>query len=118
MVEKNYFPINTRPGPLENNDIPTYYSNDNTGSGPLENDDIPTYFSNEIANSKLFSGKIFSTWEDCDSFLNEWSKQQGFHIKKDRVQRENGFIRRHMYLCDHSQSYNSKFMKDTVTKKI
>ncbi|CAB4495612.1 unnamed protein product [Rhizophagus irregularis] len=75
------------------------------------------YPSNEVTNSDLFSGKIFSCWEECDSFFDGWSKKNGFHIKKDRVLREEGNIRRRTYLCVHGGSYESKSKKDTSTKK-
>ncbi|CAB5387255.1 unnamed protein product [Rhizophagus irregularis] len=63
------------------------------------------------------NGKIFSSWEECDSFFDGWSKKNGFHIKKDRVLRKEGNIRRQTYLCVHSGSYESKSKKDTSTKK-
>ncbi|CAB5299106.1 unnamed protein product [Rhizophagus irregularis] len=75
------------------------------------------YPSNEVTNSDLFSGKIFSSWEECDSFFDGWSKKNGFHIKKDRVLHEEGNIRRRTYLCVHGGSYESKSKKDTSTKK-
>ncbi|CAB4417730.1 unnamed protein product [Rhizophagus irregularis] len=80
-------------------------------------ENLLTYPSNEVTNSDLFSGKIFSSWEECDSFFDGWSKKNGFHIKKDRVLREEGNIRRRTYLCVHGGSYESKSKKDTSTKK-
>ncbi|RIB22664.1 hypothetical protein C2G38_2173343 [Gigaspora rosea] len=49
--------------------------------------DQSKFFSKKIANSELFSGKLFLTWEECDLFLNQYG------------------------------SYNSKSKKDTVMKK-
>lgn len=51
------------------------------------NNEQYTYSSNEIASSEIFSGKIFSTWEECDLFLDKWSKKNGFRINKYRVNR-------------------------------
>ncbi|CAB4403987.1 unnamed protein product [Rhizophagus irregularis] len=33
-------------------------------------ENLLTYPSNEVTNSDLFSGKIFSSWEECDSFFD------------------------------------------------
>ncbi|PKC12062.1 hypothetical protein RhiirA5_412309 [Rhizophagus irregularis] len=35
----------------------------------------------------LYSGKTFTSWEECEQFLNEWAKSQGFHIIKDCITR-------------------------------
>jgi hypothetical protein len=82
-----------------------------------EKNTLPALSSEEVASSELFSGKVFQTWDDCDSFLDSWSKKNGFRLKKDRVEREGGVIRRRTYLCDHGGSYNSNSKKDTSTKK-
>ncbi|RGB40899.1 hypothetical protein C1646_739386 [Rhizophagus diaphanus] len=29
--------------------------------------------------------KTFTSWEECEQFLNEWAKSQGFYMIKDRV---------------------------------
>ncbi|PKC59174.1 hypothetical protein RhiirA1_464341 [Rhizophagus irregularis] len=42
---------------------------------------------NEHDTVFLYSGKTFRSWEECEQFLNEWAKSQGFHIIKDRVTR-------------------------------
>ncbi|CAG8517411.1 8487_t:CDS:2 [Cetraspora pellucida] len=42
----------------------------------------------EYVTTSLCSGKRFSMWEACEKFLNEWAKEQGFRIVKDRIQRE------------------------------
>ncbi|PKY25367.1 hypothetical protein RhiirB3_448312 [Rhizophagus irregularis] len=42
---------------------------------------------NEHDTVSLYSGKTFTSWEECEQFLNEWAKSQGFHIIKDRVTR-------------------------------
>jgi hypothetical protein len=69
-------------------------------------------------NTSLFSGKRFASWDECEKFLNDWSKLQGFHLIKDRVTRDKGVVRRRTYICDHSRSYESKSTKDTGTKKM
>ena len=31
----------------------------------------------------LYSGKKFSSWDECETFITEWAKRQGFYIIKD-----------------------------------
>ncbi|CAG8779583.1 10099_t:CDS:1, partial [Cetraspora pellucida] len=45
------------------------------------------------------------------------AKEQGFHIVKDWVQREEGIIRQWTFLYEHSHSYDSTSNIDTNTKK-
>ncbi|CAB4473929.1 unnamed protein product [Rhizophagus irregularis] len=57
---------------------------------------------NEHDTVFLYSGKTFRSWEECEQFLNEWAKSQGFHIIKDRVTRclsivQSGIICRHYF---------------------
>ncbi|CAB4481554.1 unnamed protein product [Rhizophagus irregularis] len=57
---------------------------------------------NEHDTVSLYSGKTFTSWEECEQFLNEWAKSQGFHIIKDRVTRclsivQSGIICRHYF---------------------
>ncbi|CAG8499168.1 44484_t:CDS:2 [Gigaspora margarita] len=70
-------------------------------------------FSKETINYDLFSSKTFLTWDECDLYLHNWSRRQGFYMKKDRIMHENGIIRWCTYLCNHSSSYSSKSKKDT-----
>ncbi|PKY52520.1 hypothetical protein RhiirA4_412104, partial [Rhizophagus irregularis] len=60
---------------------------------------------NENSDSALFSGKKFTSWDECEMFLNEWAKQQGFHLIKDRVTRDDGVIRRRTFICSHGRTY-------------
>ena len=39
--------------------------------------------SNKDEHTLLYSGKKFELWEDCESFINEWAKQQDFRLIKD-----------------------------------
>ncbi|CAG8764316.1 23057_t:CDS:2, partial [Gigaspora margarita] len=71
----------------------------------------------EYVTASLCSGKRFPTWEACERFLNDWAKEQGFRIVKDRVQCEGDIIRRRTFLCEHSRLYDSNSNKDTKTKK-
>jgi len=66
----------------------------------------------------LYSGKKFSSWDECETFITEWAKRQGFYIIKDRAHRENGILRRRTFICKHSRSHSSVTNKDTTTKKI
>ncbi|CAG8574388.1 6369_t:CDS:2, partial [Gigaspora rosea] len=68
--------------------------------------------------SMLFSGKVFSNWVICDSFIVEWDKNQGFNVVKDRVDHENNIIRRRTYVCQHARHYGSNSNKETGTKKM
>lgn len=56
--------------------------------------------------------------EECENFLDKWSKQQGFHLIKDRVTREAGVVRRRTLICAHSRTYEPHSTKDTTTKKL
>ena len=75
--------------------------------------DSPT----ELESITLYEGKKFSTWEICESFLDVWAKKQGFRIIKDRVLREDGFVRRRAFICDHGRTYESNSNKDTGSKR-
>ena len=55
----------------------------------------------------MYSGKRFSTWDACETFINEWAKDQGFRIIKGRIHRDGDTIRRRTFQCDCSHSYNS-----------
>ncbi|CAG8819689.1 13507_t:CDS:2, partial [Gigaspora rosea] len=35
-----------------------------------------TLFPDDVEPPLLYSGKIFTTWEACESFLNKWAKLQ------------------------------------------
>ncbi|CAB5367005.1 unnamed protein product [Rhizophagus irregularis] len=50
--------------------------------------------------------------------MNEWGKNKGFGIIKDRVTKEGDYIRRRTYICEHGKKYTSNSNKDTSTKKI
>ncbi|CAG8529081.1 5057_t:CDS:2 [Ambispora gerdemannii] len=54
----------------------------------------------EYETVSLYSGKIFSTWKTCERLLNEYAKEQGFHIVKDRVYRAKMalFVDKHFYV--------------------
>ncbi|CAB5115735.1 unnamed protein product [Rhizophagus irregularis] len=73
---------------------------------------------NENSDSALFSGKKFTSWDECEMFLNEWAKQQGFHLIKDRVTRDDGVIRRRTFICSHGRTYESNSLRNTATKKL
>ncbi|CAB5188566.1 unnamed protein product [Rhizophagus irregularis] len=73
---------------------------------------------NENSDSALFSGKKFTSWDECEMFLNEWAKQQGFHLIKDRVTRDDGVIRRRTFICSHGRTYESNSSRNTATKKL
>ena len=81
-------------------------------------DDNEQILFNENEHASLFSGKKFSSWEECEKFLDDWSKAQGFHIIKDRVTRNEGVIHRRTFICSHSRTYESHSTKDTATKKL
>ena len=36
----------------------------------------------------MYSGKRFSTWDACETFINEWTKDQGFRIIKGQIHRD------------------------------
>jgi len=74
--------------------------------------------SSTSSNASLFEGKIFTSWELCDSFLNGWGKDNGFGIVKDRVTKKGDSIRRRTYICEHGKKYTSKSNKETSTKKM
>ncbi|CAG8757435.1 22167_t:CDS:2, partial [Gigaspora rosea] len=72
----------------------------------------------ESENARLYTGKVFENWKECDSFMSEWRRSKGFNVIKDRVYREGEIIRRRTYICQHGRSYNSNSKKDSSTKKI
>jgi len=72
-----------------------------------------------IEGVSLFSGRRFASWDECERFLNEWAKSQGFHLIKDRVTHDaEGITRRRTFICDHGRTYKSNSTKDTTTKKL
>ena len=73
--------------------------------------------SSQIIATSLYSRKTFTSWEECEHFLNKWAKDQGFHVIKDCVTRESGIVRRRSFICDHSRTYEPSTTKDTSTKK-
>ncbi|CAB4408706.1 unnamed protein product [Rhizophagus irregularis] len=73
---------------------------------------------NKNSDSALFSGKKFTSWDECEMFLNEWAKQQGFHLIKDRITRDDGVIRRRTFICSHGRTYESNSSRNTATKKL
>ena len=66
----------------------------------------------------MYSGKTFTSWEECEHFLNKWAKDQGFHVIKDHVTHESGIVHRRSFICDHSRTYEPSTTKDTSTKKL
>ncbi|CAG8515359.1 25686_t:CDS:2, partial [Gigaspora rosea] len=68
-----------------------YESSSNDG-GINEDNESDLLFFKETINYDLFSSKTFSTWNECDLYLHNWSRRQGFYMKKDRIMRENGII--------------------------
>ena len=74
--------------------------------------------SSTSSTTSLFVGKVFTSWDLCDSFLKGWSKNNGFGIIKDRVTKEGGSIRKRTYICEYGKKYTSKSNKDTSTKKL
>src|SRR2546430_14152226 len=73
---------------------------------------------NEEEDVSLFSGRRFTSWEECEKFLDEWSKIQGFRLIKDRVTRDEDGIRRRTFICCHGRAYESHSTKNTTTKKL
>jgi hypothetical protein len=71
-----------------------------------------------FSTTSLHEGQVFPSWKLCDSFMNEWSKNKGFGIIKDRVTKKGDYIRRRTYICEHRKKYTSNSNKDTSTKKI
>ncbi|RIB03761.1 hypothetical protein C2G38_2224140 [Gigaspora rosea] len=93
------------------------FFNDDVSSSELEIEIDSGITTCEYVTASLYSGKRFPTWEACERFLNNWDKEQGFSIVKDRVQREGNIIHRRTFLCKHSHLYDSTSNKDTKTKK-
>lgn len=50
--------------------------------------------------------------------MNEWDKNKGFDIIKDRVTKKEDYTRRRTYICEHEKKYTSNSNKNTSTKKI
>ena len=69
-------------------------------------------------SASIFEGKVFSSWELCDSFMNDFGKRKGFGIIKDRVTKEGDKIRRRSYICEHGKKYSTNSKKETSTKKL
>ncbi|CAG8793708.1 13469_t:CDS:1, partial [Cetraspora pellucida] len=67
----------------------------------------------ESEGARLYTGKVFNNWAECDLFISEWGKSKGFNIVKDHVHREEGIIRRRTYICQHGQSYESNSKIET-----
>ena len=44
-----------------------------------------TILSNESEHALLYLKKKFKSWEDCEIFISEWAKEQGFQVIKDCV---------------------------------
>ncbi|CAG8511943.1 7603_t:CDS:2 [Scutellospora calospora] len=59
----------------------------------------------------LYTEKIFSNWEQCETFLNAWAKKQGFQIIKNYVYHIEDVVHQQTFTCDYSRSYDSKSKK-------
>ena len=57
---------------------------------PIYTGSNDTILSNEAEHISLYSGKKFASWEECENFITEWAKQQGFRVIKDCVTRSVG----------------------------
>lgn len=70
-------------------------------------------------SASLSVGKVFVSWEQCDSFMIDFGKSSGFGVIKDRVVKEKeGLVRKRRYICEHGKKYVSNSNKDTSTKKM
>jgi hypothetical protein len=67
---------------------------------------IETVLINDDEGVFLFSRR-FTSWDECERFLNEWAKSQDFHLIKDHVTRNEGVIRRRTFICDYGRTYKS-----------
>src|SRR5262249_24923345 len=68
--------------------------------------------------TSLFVGKVFTSWEQCDEFMINFGKSNGFNVIKDKVVKEGDIIRNRRYICEHGKKHISKSNKDTSSKKI
>ncbi|CAB4405557.1 unnamed protein product [Rhizophagus irregularis] len=50
--------------------------------------------------------------------MNEWDKNKGFGIIKDRVTKKKDYIKRRIYICEYGKKYTSNSNKNISTKKI
>ena len=66
----------------------------------------------------LYKGKVFNTWQQAFDTIESWAKQQGFHIRYNRVERKpDGTFRKRSIECEHNGEYSTKVNgKQTTTK--
>ncbi|CAB4386116.1 hypothetical protein RhiirA5_479290 [Rhizophagus irregularis] len=57
----------------------------------------------------LTVGTTFETWEHVDEYLEIYGREQGFVVRKKRVERdEMGMVRKRTYDCEHGGRYTPK----------
>ncbi|CAG8435436.1 9140_t:CDS:2 [Ambispora gerdemannii] len=58
---------------------------------------------------QLAVGSIFQNWENVDEFLDQYGREQGFVVRKKRVERDElGIVRKRTYDCEHGGRYTPK----------
>ncbi|CAG8511743.1 10159_t:CDS:1 [Paraglomus occultum] len=57
----------------------------------------------------LAVGTTFNSWENVDEFLLAYGRQQGFVVRKKRVEKDDaGLVRKRTYDCEHGGRYTPK----------
>src|SRR5204862_4185452 len=57
----------------------------------------------------LSVGTTFHSWEMVDEFLLAYGRQQGFVVRKKRVEKDDtGLVRKRTYDCEHGGRYTPK----------
>ncbi|KAG9288282.1 hypothetical protein G9A89_021313 [Geosiphon pyriformis] len=57
----------------------------------------------------LAVGTTFQTWENVDDFLDHYGREQGFVVRKKRVERDDmRIVRKRTYDCEHGGRYTPK----------
>ncbi|CAI2180047.1 19958_t:CDS:1 [Funneliformis geosporum] len=72
-----------------------------------------TYVSNDVGATSsgvvLTVGTTFENWEHVDEYLEIYGREQGFVVRKKRVERdEMGMVRKRTYDCEHGGRYTPK----------
>ena len=75
---------------------------------------------NKNSEPVLFQGKVFTTWQQAFDTIEGWSKQQGFNVIYNRVERNpDGTFRKRSVKCEYQGCYITKSNgKQTTTKRI
>jgi len=67
----------------------------------------------------LHKGSVFRNWEEAFDTINIYARQEGFKLRKGRVEKTpDGIVRKRTVLCEHSGEYKPRNTQLVSTKYI